>query len=130
MPWPPCTSWQLPTAEILSRYYYLPGIIDKVKSFVKNCYGCKKYKNFGDKYHEVLKFLPAPNKKRSHSFIYFIVDLPVNRDLWGKFRINIMVIINKLNEMVKCIFIDGITVKDGARVFYIHVWKTTNYLVL
>ena len=32
------------TYEILSRYYYWPGIINDVKRFVKNCYWCKKKK--------------------------------------------------------------------------------------
>ena len=34
-----------------------------------------------------------------------------------------MVIVDRLNKMVKCIPIDGITAKDAARAFYIHVWK-------
>ena len=33
------------TYEILSRYYYWPGIIDDVKRFVKNFYGCRRSKN-------------------------------------------------------------------------------------
>ena len=34
-----------------------------------------------------------------------------------------MVIINRLNKMVKCIPMDGITAKDAAKAFYIHIWK-------
>ena len=30
---------------------------------------------------------------------------------------------DRLSKMVKCIFMDGITAKDAARAFYIHVWK-------
>ena len=30
---------------------------------------------------------------------------------------------DRLSKMVKCILIKGITAKDAARVFYIHVWK-------
>ena len=114
--------------EILNRYYYWPGIINDVKRFVKNCYGCKKSKKFRDKYHGALKLFPVPNKRRSHISIDFIVDLPVNRDLWGKDCINIMVIINKLSKMVKCVFMDGITAKDAAKAFYIHIWKNHGFL--
>ena len=71
------------TYEMLSRYYYWPGIINDVKRFVKNCIGCKRSKKFRDKYHEALKPFPVPNKRWSHISIDFIVDLPVSRDLWG-----------------------------------------------
>ena len=111
------------TYEILSRYYYWPGIINDVKRFVRNCYGCRKNKNSRDKYHGALKPLPIPDKRWSHISIDFIVDLPVNKDLWGKDCINIMVIINRLNKMVKCISMDGITAKDAAKAFYTHIWK-------
>ena len=30
---------------------------------------------------------------------------------------------DRLSKMMKCIFMDGITAKDAARAFYIHVWK-------
>ena len=30
---------------------------------------------------------------------------------------------DRLSKMVKCIFMDGIIIKDAARSFYIHVWK-------
>ena len=111
------------TYEILSRYYYWPGIINDVKRFVKNCYGCRKSKNSRDKYHGALKPLPVPDRRWSHISIDFIVDLPVNRDLWGKDCINIMVIIDRLSKMVKCIFMDGITAKDAAKAFYTYIWK-------
>ena len=111
------------TYEILSRYYYWPGIIDDVKRFVKNCYGCRRSKNSRDKYHGALKPLPVPDRRWSHISIDFIVDLPVNRDLWGRDCINIMVIVDRLSKMVKCILMDGITVKDAAKAFYIHIWK-------
>ena len=111
------------TYEILNRYYYWPGIIDDVKRFVKNCYGCKKSKTSKNKYHGALKPLPVPDKKWAHISIDFIIDLPVNRDFWGRDCIDIMVVVDRLSKMVKCIFIDGITAKDAARAFYIHVWK-------
>ena len=111
------------TYEILSRYYYWPGIIDDVKRFVRNCYGCRKNKNSPDKYHGALKPLPVPNKRWFHISIDFIVDLPVSRDLWGRDCINIMVIVNRLSKMVKCIPMDGITAKDAAKAFYTHIWK-------
>ena len=111
------------TYEISSRYYYWPGIINDVKRFVKNCYGCRKSKNSRDEYHGALKPLPVPDRRWSHISIDFIVDLPVNRDLWGKDCINIMVVVNRLSKMVKCIFMDGITAKDAAKAFYIHIWK-------
>ena len=111
------------TYEIFSRYYYWLGIINDVKRFVKNCYGCRKNKNSRDKYHGVLKPLPVPDRRWSHISIDFIVDLPVNRDLWGRDCINIMVIINRLSKMVKCILMDGITAKDAAKAFYTHIWK-------
>ena len=94
-----------------------------VKRFVKNCYGCRKSKNSRDKYHGALKFLPVPDRRWSHISIDFIVDLPVSRDLWGKDCINITVIVDRLSKIVKCIFMDGITVKDAAKAFYIHIWK-------
>ena len=31
--------------------------------------------------------------------------------------------VNRLNKMVKCVLMDGITAKDAAKAFYIHVWK-------
>ena len=31
--------------------------------------------------------------------------------------------VNRLSKMVKCILMDGITTKNAARAFYIHVWK-------
>ena len=111
------------TYEILSRYYYWPGIIDDVKRFVKNCYGCRKSKTFRNKYHGALKLLPVPDKKWAHISIDFIIDFPVSRDLWGRNCINIMVMVDRLSKMVKCIPMDGITAKDAARAFYIHVWK-------
>ena len=111
------------TYEILSRYYYWPGIINDVKRFVKNCYGCRRSKNFRDKYHGALKPFPVPDRRWFHISIDFIVDLPINRDLWGKDCINIMVIVDRLSKMVKYIFMDGITVKDAAKTFYIHIWK-------
>ena len=111
------------TYEFLRRYYYWPGIIDDVKRFVKNCYGCKKSKTSKNKYHGALKPLPVPDKRWAHISIDFIIDLPVNRDLWGKDCINIMVMVDRLSKMVKCILMDEITAKDAARAFYIHVWK-------
>ena len=111
------------TYEIFSRYYYWPGIIDDVKRFVKNCYGCRRSKNFRDKYHGTLKLFPVPDRRWSHISIDFIVGLPVSRDLWGRDCINIMVVIDRLSKMVKCIFMDGIIAKDVAKAFYIHVWK-------
>ena len=30
---------------------------------------------------------------------------------------------DRLNKTVKCIFMDGITIKNAAMVFYIHDWK-------
>ena len=38
-----------------------------------------------------------------------------------------MVIVNKLNKMVQCIFMDGITVKKAAKVFYIHICKNHGF---
>ena len=111
------------TYEILNRYYYWPGIINDVKRFVKNCYGCRKSKTSKNKYHGAFKLLPVPDKRWAHISIDFMIDFPVNRDFWGKDCINIMVIMDRLSKMMKCIFVDGITAKDAARVFYIHVWK-------
>ena len=71
-----------------------------------------------------------PIKRWFHIFIDFIVGLPINRHLWGKNCIDIMVVVNKLNKMVKCIFIDGITAKDAANVFYIHIWKNLDLFTL
>ena len=34
-----------------------------------------------------------------------------------------MVVINKLNKIVNCIFMDGITTEDAAKAFYIHILK-------
>ena len=39
-----------------------------------------------------------------------------------------MVVIDRLNKMVKCIPMDGITAKDAAKVFYIHIWKNHGLL--
>ena len=116
---------KIKTYEILNRYYYWPGIINNVKHFVKNCYGCKKSKTLKNKYHGALKHLPVPDKKWVHISIDFITQFPVNRDSWGENCINIMVMVmvNRLNKMVKCIFMDGITTKDAVRTFYIHVLK-------
>ena len=72
------------THEILSRYYYWPGIIDDVKRFVKNCYGCRRSKTFRNKYHGALTLLPVPDKRWVYISIDFIIDLPASRDFWGK----------------------------------------------
>ena len=64
------------TYEILSRYYYLPGIIDDVKRFVKNCYGCRKNKPSRNKYLGALKPLPVPDKRWVHISIDFIIVSP------------------------------------------------------
>ena len=96
------------TYEILNRYYYWPCIIDDVKRFVKNCYGCKKSKTSKNKYHGTFKPLTVPDKRWIHISIDFIIDLPVSRDLWGKDCINIMVVVDRLSKMVKRIFMDGI----------------------
>ena len=72
------------TYEILNRYYYWPWIINYVKRFVKNCYGCKKNKTLTNKYHDVFNPLPIPDKKWVHISIDFIIDFPVSRDFWGK----------------------------------------------
>ena len=34
-----------------------------------------------------------------------------------------MVMVDRLNKKAKCILMDGITAKDAAKAFYIHVWK-------
>ena len=34
-----------------------------------------------------------------------------------------MVMINRLNKIVKCVCMDDITAKDAAKTFYNHVWK-------
>ena len=57
----------------------------------------------------------------------FIVDLPINRNLSDKNCLKIMVLINKLSKMVKCIFIDNITTKDAAKAFYIYIWKSHGF---
>ena len=111
------------TYEILNKYYYWPGIINDVKRFVKNCYGCKKSKTSKTKYNGAFKPLPITDKRWVHISIDFIIDFPVSRDFWGENCINIMVIMDRLSKMVKCIFMDGITAKDAARVFYIHFLK-------
>ena len=105
------------TYEILNRYYYWLGIINDVERFVKNCYGCRKSKTLRNKYHGVFKLLPVSDNKWVHISIDFIIDLPVNRDFWGRNSINIMVIVDRLSKMMKCIFLDGITVKNAAKVF-------------
>ena len=46
--------------EILNGYYHWCGIINNVKRFVKNCYGCKKNKTSKNKYHGAFKLLPIP----------------------------------------------------------------------
>ena len=109
--------------QTLNLYYYWPRIINDVKRFYKKCYGCKKSKTFKNKYHGVLKLLPVPDKKWVHISIDFIIDFPISRDFWGKNCINIMVMVNRLSKIVKCIFMDGITAEDAARVFYFYVWK-------
>ena len=38
-----------------------------------------------------------------------------------------MVIVNKLNKIVKCIPINGITVKKAAKAFYTHIWKNHGF---
>ena len=102
--------------EILNRDYYWPWIINDVK----NCYGCKKSKTSKDKYHGAFKFLPIPDRRWVHISIGFIINFPVSRDFWGKNCINIIIIIiiDRLSKMVKCILMDGITVKNAARVFF------------
>ena len=115
------------TYEILNRYYYWPGIINDVKRFVKNCYGCKKSKTPKNKYHGAFKPLPIPDKRWVHISIDFIIDFPVNRDFWGKNCINIIVIMDRLSKIVKFILMDGITANDAAKAFYIHVWKNHGF---
>ena len=58
------------TYEILNRYYYWLWIINDVKRFAKNCYGCKKIKTSKNKYHGAFKLLPIPNKKWFYISIY------------------------------------------------------------
>ena len=76
-----------------------------------------------NRYHGAFKLLPIPDKKWVHISIDFIINFLVSRDFWGKNCINIMVIINRLNKIVKCIFMDEIIIKNSARDFHIHVWK-------
>ena len=92
-------------------------------TFVKDCSGCKINKTSKNKYHGVFKPLPIPNRKWVHISIGFMIDFPVNSDFWGEDFINIMVIINRMNQIVKCIFMDRITIENSARGFYIHVLK-------
>ena len=66
-------------------------------------------------YHGVLKPLPVPDKKWVHISIDSIIDFPVKREIWGKICINIMVMANRLNKMIKYIFMDGITTKNAAK---------------
>ena len=47
------------TYEILSRYYYWFGIINDVKRFVKNCYGCRRNKNFAINTTEFWSLFPS-----------------------------------------------------------------------
>ena len=63
-------------------------------------------KTFKNKYHGVLKILAVQDKKWVHISIDFIIDFPVNRNFWGNFCINIMVMVNRLSKMVKSIFMD------------------------
>ena len=91
--------------------------------------GVKKTKRQKNKYHGAIKFLIIPDKKWVHISIDFTIDFAVNPDFLKKKNcINTMVIMDRLNKMVKCIFMDGLTIKSSARAFYIHVWK--NYGLL
>ena len=38
-----------------------------------------------------------------------------------------MVLVNKLNKIVKCIFMDGVTAKDAAKTSYFHIWKNHDF---
>ena len=38
-----------------------------------------------------------------------------------------MVIVNKLYKMVKCIFMDSITIKNTAKAFYDYIWKNHGF---
>ena len=39
-----------------------------------------------------------------------------------------MEIVNKLNNLIQCIFMDRITAKNAAKTIYIHVWKNHGFL--
>ena len=71
------------TYKIFNRYYYWPGIINDVKCFVRNCYGCRKNKNSRDECHGVLKLLPVPNKRWFHISIDFVTSWSREVKAWS-----------------------------------------------
>ena len=74
------------TYEILNRYYYWLGIIDDVKPFVKNCYGCRKSKTSRNKYRGVLKPLPVPDRRWDLPYLSLMTRAKTYGK-WRKFRV-------------------------------------------
>ena len=111
------------TQEIMTRYYYWPGMTLSIKQFVRNCRLCHRTKASHEKYHGSLKPLSVPERRWAHISMDFVVSLPLSSDYYGQKCVNMLVVTDRLTKMVKYIPMDGITAEDTAKAFYLHVWK-------
>lgn len=64
------------TFELLSRYYYCPGLARLVAQFVRNCEKCSLSKASNTRYNGLLHPLPVPITPWKEVALDFVTELP------------------------------------------------------
>ena len=107
------------TFELLSRYYYCPGLARLVAQFVKNCEKCSRSKASNTRYNGLLHPLPVPTTPWKEVALDFVTGLPQV----GEFNA-ICVVIDRLTKQrhyIPCS--DTIDARGMGNLYYTHIFR-------
>ncbi len=88
------------TRELIARKYYWPTLQRDVEAYIKGCDVCLASKLVRHKPYGDLQLLPVPTHQWKNLSIDFVTGLPISVDWKGDSYDLILVIVNRLTNMV------------------------------
>ena len=108
------------TIQLMSRYYYWPGMTTSVKDFVRGCMSCQRNKPRNHRAYGRLHPMEMPTRRWSDISMDFITRLPMS----SKGHDSILVIVDKYSKRAHFIPCDTtISSKQTAHLFFEHIYK-------
>jgi len=103
--------WKM--VELVTRNYWWPGIIKKVKQYVEGCDQCQRMKNRVEIPAGKLRPNKVPERSWQHILVDFITKLPVSKG-----HDSILVVCNKFSKMSHFVVMTEKTIAEGlAKLF-------------
>ena len=111
------------TYAAISRTFFWHGLLQQVKTYVRNCHTCSRIKPSRQGYQGLLRPLPIATERWKHIAMDFVVDLPVSKDWEENEYSALFVVVDRMTKQVHITPCKNLSARSTAYYFYRDIFR-------